>query len=563
MVKILLALIMVLFLFFSSYGMRADLPYSRVATEEQQIKLALKFGTGDLNPHHFGHPPFFAYVLFLLYGVTFLIGKALGIFKTVLDYQRLYFTDPTVFYMIARSIILVLATLSIAILYSIGKKLFDRQISLIASVFVAFSVVNIKWAHYASPDIPMLFLSLSSFYFMVRIFQEGLLRDYVLAGLLAGLAVATKYNAGLLIIPILVAHCLSSEKNRGIKGLFDRRLITAFLCVTLGFLLGCPFALLDYKTFLTGTGVAGSGIITGAVGQIIIAQDYNFPSWKVDKLGWLYILTDTLPFGLGIPLTILAISGVLYSLYRHKREDYLLLSLIFISYVLIGSWHIIKPRYFIYIFPLVLLLGARVLVEILSKVKFLKSLKTYAIGLTTSLLILMPLSQVIKFDLLVSKKPVYVEAKGWIESNIPPGSSIATLVGIPLVPNEKSINRKLQEIRDKKIGEGIRLKYLSKHLKSFPVTYNLIELPYPWREDYDDEDFNFHGQVEKGVKYFIFTQEMEEYLAEPERYKVQVHYFNLVKQKCRLIKEFRAPRVRVEPGFLSDQEYVQIYRYKE
>lgn len=533
--------------------MTADLPYSRVATEIEQIKFAVKFGSGDLNPHYFIHPPFFAYALFFFYVVIFLLGKAVGIFKTILDYQMLYFIDPTIFYIVARSIILVMATTSIVVLFSIGKRLFNKKAALVACLFMAFSPVYIKWAHYASSDVPMLFISLFSFYFIVRISKVGSWQDYILAGFLTGLAVATKYNAGLLIIPVFIAHIGSCQQKKVLKKLLNKKLIAAFLCLLIGFLLGCPFALLDYNTFLPEFFKQS---------ERMTDQNYNFPSWRIDKPGWIYIITDTLPFGIGIPLTILVIFGILYSFYRHRKQDYLLLSFILISFILIGSWDIIKPRYFIHVFPFMILLGSRSLVEITSNLKISDRRHIALISAVSILIILMPLYHVIKFDKLVSQKPVAVETKEWIEKHIPPGSNIATFTGIPLVPNSDSLKRKLREVREKKIGRGIELEKMLEHSHLFRISYDITELPFPWREDYEDEDFDFERHIKDGIEYFIFNQQIVEYLAYPFKYRTQVDYYNSVRKNCVLVKELRRTRPKIEPGYISSKEYVQVYQYK-
>ena len=100
---------------------------------------------------------------------------------------------------------------------------------------------------------------------------------------------------------------------------------------------------------------------------------------------------------------------------------------------------------------------------------------------------------------------------------------------------------------------------LLKNSDSFKYSYDIYELPFPWREDYEDSDFDFKAQSAAGVRYFVFTQEAEEYYSDPARYHVQVAYMKSVKDNCVPVKEFRQPRPRIEPGYVSDYEYVQIY----
>lgn len=551
-----LAFALAAFFLLGWYGMKADLPYSRAASEVEQVRFAVKFGSGDLNPHLFWHPPFFAYILFFLYGIFFLAGKMAGIFNSVADFQKYYFTDATVFYMIARYTVLAMGTAGIALFYFVGKSLFDKKTALAASILVALSPVYVKLVHYAAPDIPLFFMSMACLYFTVNIFKYGRMSDYVLAGIFLGLSLATKYGAVLLAPPVFAAHLLSTQ-GRGLKAkIINKKLMVLFMCALLGMFLGNPFAFLDHKSFL-----ASFLSVNKKIGEI----SYNFASWKADKPGWAYILTDTMPFGLGYLPALFIVLGILYSLYRRKKEDYLLLSLILVSYILIGRWNVIKPRYFIFVFPFGFLLGARFVMEKLRGARFPATpVRIFAVCAVSILLVVEPLSIIAEFEKRVSRKPVYLQAKEWIESNVPSNTAIANFTGIstvPLVPNEASIERSLAEIKAKKMGEGIMLKSLEKHLKYIPLVYDVYELPYPWRADYEDKDFDFKGQVNNGVKYFIFTQEVEEYYADPKKYSAQVRYIEGVRKNCFMVKEFRQARPMLEPGYISKEEYVQIYRY--
>lgn len=551
--KLTLVLIIALYMALSIYGIWPDLPYPRTANEVEQIKLALKFGTGDLNPHYFLHPPFFSYALCFIYSVCFVTGKALGIFKSVMDYQRIYFTDPSFFYAVARFVVLILGSSSVAIFYFLSKKIFDKRIAIVAAVFIAVSPLYVKLSHYALSDIPLLFITLASFYFLLNIYHEGRLRDYIFAGLLLGIATATKYNAGLLIVPMVAAHFLSPSQSGWKTKILDPKLLVIPLCALSGFLLGNPYAILDSKTFLASFSEQS---------RRMNAFDYNFASWKTDKPGWIYIITDTMPFGLGYSLSALILCGILYSFYRRKKEDYILLSLIFSAYLVIGRWSIIKPRYFIFIFPFAILLAARFLIEVIGKFKFAHRTNIYAGIILVIGLMAEPLSKSIEFDRLAALKPVYAQAKDWIEANIPSGAAIATMTRIPIFANETSIRRKLKKIEDKRIGQGIMLKTMLRHLGSFHKLYDIHELPYPWREDYEEGIFDFNARAADGIKYYIFTQEADEYYSDRARYGKQVKFMDDVKNKCGLVKEFRQPRPKIEPGYISNDEYVHIYHYK-
>ena len=50
---------------------------------------------------------------------------------------------------------------------------------------------------------------------------------------------------------------------------------------------------------------------------------------------------------------------------------------------------------------------------------------------------------------------------------------------------------------------------------------------------------------------------------DPARYRAQIEYIDSARSNCVLIKEFRQLRPKIEPGYVSDYEYVQIYEYKK
>jgi len=546
-----LAGVLGLFAAAAAYGMRADLPSSRFATEEEQIFYAVKFGSGDLNPHYFLHPPFFAYVLCGVYGMTFVVGRMTHWFQSVADFERVFFTDPTLFFIIARVCVLGLAVLGFLAFYRLAQRLYHQaSIALLAVGFLSASVLHVTAAHYANTDIPMMVLAFLALGTVVRVLQEGRLRHYGLAGLLIGLATATKYNAAWLSVALALAHLIRTSRAGAPwrERLFAPKLLAGMGLIVVGFFLGCPYAVLDGKAFLASVQKLRWELMT---------SEYHFASYRVQGSGHWFILTSVLPSAIGAPLTVVSLIGLAYALWKHRPEDLWLAGLVltFIGYV--GTWDIIKPRYFIYILPLLLLLAARWCVELADRLRAVP-LRVAALVAGWGLLVATPIKAIVQFDRQVAQTPVSVRARAWMERHVPSGTPVAVAAGVPLVPNEASIRRQLEEIRAKGIGQGIRLQRLAHYVSSLPVSYDLWLLPYPWREDFDVKDFDFATQRQAGVRYVVVTDEMEHYLADPSRYPVHVQYYNLVKESGRLVQEFRGQRLDIDPG-LGAEEYVLIY----
>jgi hypothetical protein len=539
---VILAILIIASVLLNSFGMMSDVENSRVPTETEQINFALKFGGGDFNPHHFIHPPFFAYILFLFYGIAFMIGKFLGVFSGTEAYKVLYFTQPWFFYIIARIVIIGMAAFGIFMTYAIGKKISSKETGILACVLLIFFPSFVVGAHYATGDLPLFFIGLIAFYFIIRVLEKGRLRDYILSGFLIGLAVATKYNGGLLIAPFIAACILSGRNIPSEIG----KLLAGLFFILLGFFTGCPFALLDWPMFYKEI-VKQFGIMKSLT--------YQFASWRVDKPGWIYIWTNTLPFSLGILFTILFFISAIYNIFS-KNKKMLLVVVLLISYILYtGRWNAIKPRYYLFLFPFIAISVAFFFQAIKNKGIF----KKFNFGLVIILLLIPNIMDIWKFEASIADKPISVLAKDWIEKNVPGNSKIAMSDCITIIPSEDSIDFQLEEMKKKGYGQGARLSNIKKYLYLFPKKYNIYILPLPWMENYDPEDFDFNGLVKNGYKYFVISNEFTEYLLYPEKYAEQNKFLKNMQAKCALIKQFRASRSLIEPEFLGENEYILIY----
>src|SRR5262249_49500802 len=63
-----LIVILALALIIRLVGIQFGLPYVYFTDEALLVNHAVAFGTGDLNPHFFGYPSLYMYVLFVIYG---------------------------------------------------------------------------------------------------------------------------------------------------------------------------------------------------------------------------------------------------------------------------------------------------------------------------------------------------------------------------------------------------------------------------------------------------------------------------------------------------------------
>ncbi|HEX9796606.1 MAG TPA: DUF2298 domain-containing protein, partial [Anaerolineales bacterium] len=134
-----------------------------------------------LNPNNVGHT-FFVYGTLPIFIVRYLadwLGRA--------EYGQIY--------LVGRAASATFDLVSILLVYLIGRRLYDRRVGLLAAGLTAVSVLLIQHAHFFVVDPFANTFILAGFYFAVRVLDSGRRWDYVLFGLLFGLAMASKISA--------------------------------------------------------------------------------------------------------------------------------------------------------------------------------------------------------------------------------------------------------------------------------------------------------------------------------------------------------------------------------
>src|SRR3989344_8155263 len=89
--------------------------------------------------------------------------------------------------------------------YLLGKKLFSREVGLLAALFLTFNYRNVVNSHLALPDIYNAFFVLLSLLASWGLIKKPTTLSYFLAGLSAGLSFSIKYQV-FGIFPFVLAH---------------------------------------------------------------------------------------------------------------------------------------------------------------------------------------------------------------------------------------------------------------------------------------------------------------------------------------------------------------------
>jgi len=319
------------------WGVRQGLPYAYNADEADHfVPHAIKmFETGTLNPRYFANPPAFTYVLHFLFAIAY--GGASGA-------ERAFALHPASVYTLARVAAAALGTIALWLLYLVGARLFNRAVGLLAAAIEAVAFLPVFYAHLALNDAPTLAPATLSLLGTAGVLRKGRPRDYLLAGVGVGLAAATKYTAGIMLVPLLAAvvlRGLDAGKRRALGGL-----ALAGVCALAAFLIANPYALLDYSSFHSEL-VHQSTLSAEAQGKLGAPKDG----------GLIYYLWSC-TWGLGWAPALAALAGAVVVWRHERRAGWLLVPAAVLFLAFMGTEGRYFGRWLLPIFPIACLLAA-------------------------------------------------------------------------------------------------------------------------------------------------------------------------------------------------------------
>src|SRR4030095_4191602 len=140
---------------------------------------------------------------------------------------------------------------SVLIVFRIGLRLFGRTAGLPAAALLSLAFLHVRDSHFGVTDVPMTFMTLVAFLFVVRVSESDATKDLIAAAVLSGLATSTKYNAALIALPALLAIFTDSSGLRRPIGPQLRRAALYLSIMVAAFLVTSPFSVLDFGQFLT------------------------------------------------------------------------------------------------------------------------------------------------------------------------------------------------------------------------------------------------------------------------------------------------------------------------
>jgi len=220
--------------------------YDCLNLDRMALQNVAQKGRPYLHPKVFVKPPFYTYFNHFFSRVPAeAISKKL-FWMDGTDRKQAYLRLRLAF---ARVWNLVIFAGCVVLVFGVVEGAFGVLAARFSAWLLATSAGFVPYQVFLTTDLAVVFMMLASFACAVRIVRNPGMGISIAAGLLAGLAAATKYNGLLVAAALPVAHLLASRGNPFLACLRRPAAWACGLAVPVGFVIGNPYCLLDWPAF--------------------------------------------------------------------------------------------------------------------------------------------------------------------------------------------------------------------------------------------------------------------------------------------------------------------------
>jgi len=401
------------------WGVGEGLPYAFNVDENAHfVPKAIGFFGHSLNPNYFVNPPGFTYLLHAVFALWFGGGGSAA---------HAYAADPTEVFTVARAVSAVLGALAVWFVCLAGRRLFDATVGLLAGGLLAVAFLPVFYAHQATNDGPALAPIALGLLGTAGIVRRGARRDYLIAGVGVGIAAATKYTGGFVVLAIAAAAIVRLVESRRSVGVAERASTRAAIvglalvgvCALAAFLAANPYAIVDLSQFRHD--VIGQGAVAGGSDKLgeTFTSGYAFYLW-------------TAAWGFGVLPALAALMGAVLLVWRWRALAWVLVAPPLAFYVFMGQQQRFFGRWLLPAFPFLSLLaafGAVTAVRALVRARRVRGLLARRPALTMPLgafvalaLLAQGLLYAVHSDRVLARADTRAIARAWMVAHLPPGT---------------------------------------------------------------------------------------------------------------------------------------------
>jgi dolichyl-phosphate-mannose-protein mannosyltransferase len=316
-------------------------------------------------------------------------------------------TDQASGYLGVRVLDALLGSLTVLLALEFGRRAYSWRAGFLAAAGLAVAFLAVRESHFGTLDIPLTLACTAGLYIAFRTIGASGIRPLVLNGIGLGIAASLKYNGALVFVGMAAAQWLRAQAERvGIPRQAGRLAVIAGIGL-LTLALTSPFLVLDPALTQHGIGY--------------IVEHLGKPT--APAIGWVQ-LSLALWYGLDPILLLAALAGVGYATWRRQPADVILLCFLLVYFLLIGAGGSVFFRYADPMIPSLMLLGGRVLSEMVSQVSPVRIRSAALVGVM-SITLLPAVAHDVRYDLLIQQTDTRTLAYDFLSANVPAGDRAA------------------------------------------------------------------------------------------------------------------------------------------
>jgi hypothetical protein len=279
------------------WGIGWQLPWQFHPDEGHYTWKAIDLMSQDTyNPKYFRNPSLLTYLYLAEY-------RLLG-FQPPKDDEQAATADgllrpPSGVAFVGRVTSALLGVLTVLVVGLIGWRALGAWTGVLGALFLSLAFIHVRDSHYATNDVPSVLLLIGSVAASLGLLRRPRLGLYLLAGLLGGLATSTKYNAGIFVVPLLVAHGIVVWRARtsgggwgGLVVALVGPLALAGIVALLAYLAGTPYTVLDFPKWLADFRTQASFVDESWEGQAQLPAGVPYVLALGAGMGWAMLIAS-------------------------------------------------------------------------------------------------------------------------------------------------------------------------------------------------------------------------------------------------------------------------------
>lgn len=257
-----------------------------------------------------------------------------------------------------RRLTALFGTLTVLVLLRLGARMYDTTIGLVAAFLLAGAVLHVQNSRFLTVDVPLTLVVLIALTQLVWAADTGRWKYFLLGGLCIGLAMATKFSAAPLFLPLAVAGFLRWRREGGLMQQASK-VAAGVLLAAAGFAATQPYALFNFSRYAHD--------ILEQSNMVRHAGLFPYTNQYMHTPKYLYELSQLVLWCMGPALGLAAVWAAATRPRQAWRSgspgEWVLLAWV-VPFFLVTGWFEVKfPRYLLPIYPVLCLWAAEWLVR--------------------------------------------------------------------------------------------------------------------------------------------------------------------------------------------------------